>query len=103
MQSAATGAQKHIAGEQFKLVTFRQANNTYWYGSYINGAVKSVETLNIKSAPNDNSIMVNYRVERGKTPLNADGTASSSNERINNILLRRALVFPQQFTFSTAK
>lgn len=95
MKSAEKGAQQHFAGEQFKLVTFRQANNTYWYGSYINGAVKSVETLNIQPAPGSDSSIINYVVERGKAPRNAYGKASSTNERVNNILSQRALVFPQ--------
>lgn len=95
MQSAATGSHKHVAGELFKLVTFRQANNTYWYGSYINGAVKSIETLYTKPAVSGNSMMLYYTVERGKAPLNIAGSTASAHERINNILSHRALVFPQ--------
>ncbi|RYY37827.1 MAG: hypothetical protein EOP46_01195 [Sphingobacteriaceae bacterium] len=95
MQSAATGLHKHVAGEVFKLVTFNRANNKYWYGSYINGSVKSVETLSTRRALTGDSSLINYVVERGKAPLNATGKTASEQQRINSILLHKPLVFPQ--------
>jgi len=94
MQSAAKGSQKHIAGEVFKLVTFHQANNKYWYGSYINGAVKSIETINTKTSSLGDTVIY-YSVQGGKAPLNATGNTASRSERINSILSHRPLVFPQ--------
>ncbi|NIG54448.1 hypothetical protein [Chitinophaga sp. Cy-1792] len=36
---------------QYTLVTYRNQDNKYWYGSYINGALLRVEQLNMSGQP----------------------------------------------------
>jgi hypothetical protein len=42
----------HQPEEQYKLVTFREQDNKYWFGSYINGALLSVETVDMQPLAN---------------------------------------------------
>jgi hypothetical protein len=76
LQEALRGNIRHIPGEIFTLVTWKQANNKYWYGSYINGALQSVEILSV-------TIMLVDNDER-----------YSDNARISLILSQQPSVFP---------
>ncbi|WP_147322091.1 hypothetical protein [Mucilaginibacter conchicola] len=84
LQSAKTGI--HDKGEVFELVTFKQANNKYWYGSYINGAVQSIELVTSYAA-DKNAIAFKYKIPQGQVTGNAD-------IRIKGITSHRALLFP---------
>jgi hypothetical protein len=68
-QFVVKGDTAHAAGELYRLVTYRQTDNKYWYGSYINGPVLSVESW---------------------TPdANAESLA-----RINELLSHQSAIFP---------
>ena len=43
-RSATQGFKTRFPGEWYKLVTYRQTDNRFWYGSYINGEILSVDT-----------------------------------------------------------
>jgi len=84
LQSARTGV--HDKGELFELVTYKQADNKYWYGSYINGAVQSIELVT-SYATDKNVIAFKYKILQGQVPGDADA-------RIKSIISHRALLFP---------
>lgn len=84
LQSAKTGI--HNKGELFELVTFKQADNKYWYGSYINGAVQSIELVT-SYATDKNVIAFKYKIPQGQISGDADA-------RIKSITSHRALLFP---------
>ncbi|MBE9663045.1 hypothetical protein [Mucilaginibacter myungsuensis] len=84
LQSAKTGI--HDQGEVFELVTFKQADNKFWYGSYINGAVQSIELVT-SYAKDKKVIDFNYKIVQGQVSGGADA-------RINSITSHRALLFP---------
>lgn len=79
------GYKTHVPGEIFKLVTFKQADNKYWYGSYINGAVQSIETITT-DAPGQ----LTYRLER----RHSKGEGASPAGRISYIFSHPPSVFP---------
>ena len=37
----------HVAGESYTLVTYKQQDNAFWYGSTINGPLEQVEKINM--------------------------------------------------------
>jgi hypothetical protein len=90
-KSSLTGYQTHSAGEILKLVTFKQENNKYWYGSYINGAVQSIETI---TANGNDANGLTYTLMQGKVPVNTNGQTMTVNERITDILSHKPSVFP---------
>lgn len=81
------GYKTHVPGEVFKLLTFKQADNKYWYGSYINGAVQSIETIATTAGAAD---QLSYRLERGR---HSSGNVSPA-ARISYIFSHRPSVFP---------
>lgn len=85
--SALGGYKTHVPGEIFKLVTFKQADNKYWYGSYINGAVQSIETI---STTANAANQLSYRLERGRH----SGDNGEPAARISYIFSHRPSVFP---------
>lgn len=93
LQAALNGNKSHTTGEVFTLVTWSQANNKYWYGSYINGNLKSVESVKILPATNGNS-KIAYQLVKGHTPKNIDGNVPNRQDRINLIFAQRPSVFP---------
>ncbi|MFT3827805.1 MAG: hypothetical protein QM731_28065 [Chitinophagaceae bacterium] len=90
--SAVAGYQKHVAGELFTLVTYQQADNKFWYGSYINGAVKSTEVVTVTASGNDNQF--SYKLAQGKTPVDNPEQPLDTANRIASIFSHRAGVFP---------
>lgn len=92
-QSALTGYTDHVPGEVFTLVTYRQENNKYWYGSYINGAVQSVETVLVLPA-GDAKPQFRYQLVAGTAPAGIDHQPAAIHDRINSILSHRPSVFP---------
>jgi len=85
--SAALSGQ-HTEGERFVMVTYEQADNKYWYGSYINGKVKRVESVTYGGGE------LQYTIEKGNTPTDGNGNAINSASRINHIFSHRPVVFP---------
>lgn len=84
LQSALNNYKTHGNGELYRLVTYAQAGNKYWYGSYINGAVKSVETIRSNA-----SGALAYTLDKGNAPQQE--TAAT---RIATIFSYRPAVFP---------
>lgn len=84
LQSAIGGYKTHGNGELYRLVTYEQADNKYWYGSYINGTVKSVETIRSNAA----GALV-YSLDKGCAPQ-----AEAAGARMASIFSRRPAVFP---------
>lgn len=87
-QSALSEYAHHLPGEIFKLVVFRQADNKYWYGSYINGKLLSIETVFNTSG------QLGYKLEKGQAPVNIKGDKMSEDERLAFIFSHKASVFP---------
>lgn len=82
---------EHIPGEVLKLVTWALKGNPLWFGSNINGDIRSVETVRILSASKGTTY--EHEQHGGKTgsPAMAPG---DSTERISFIFAQRASVFP---------
>lgn len=90
---ALSGYRTHFPGEVFKLVVYKQANNKFWYGSYINGAVQSVEMIaGLKSAGVVDQLT--YRLEHGHAPTDSSGHEVGAAARIAYIFSHRPAVFP---------
>jgi hypothetical protein len=92
-KSALSAYKTHAPGEVFKLVVYRQANNKYWYGSYINGAVESVETVSSPQSTEAASPLT-YQLEQGHAPTDSAGYKVSAANRIAYIFSHRRSVFP---------
>lgn len=92
-KSALSGYQTTVPGEIFTLVVYKQADNKYWYGSYINGAVQSVETVESPAANAENNVP-GYRLEQGKAPRDSTGQVMSATDRTSYILSHQPSVFP---------
>ncbi|PSL34207.1 hypothetical protein [Dyadobacter jiangsuensis] len=78
-------------GEVFKLVTWDLKQNPLWFGSNINGAVKSVETVTVSAG--ESGPVVDYSTE-GSDSKSAKNAVLSNAERISFIFAQRASVFP---------
>ena len=83
----------NIPGEVFTLATWHQIANPRWYGTYINGRVKTVETVSILPSLHDNVAVV-YHLVKGSAPGDKRGNVISSRDRINFILSLKPSVFP---------
>ena len=92
-QSALLGYRTHSPGEIFKLVTYKQADNKFWYGSHINGAIKSVEIVAASQSVNATAPLT-YTLERGQAPTDSVGDEVKSVNRINYIFSHKPSVFP---------
>lgn len=57
-------------GALYKLVTWRQQPNTFWYGSNINGALLCIETVEITS--NKHQAVPTYKLECFDSPFSED-------------------------------
>nr|WP_250773398.1 hypothetical protein [Dyadobacter sp. MSC1_007] len=83
---------EHVAGEEFKLVTWGLKPNPLWFGSDINGPLRSVETVKIV-ADAYGAARIDYGVEN-RNEETAKIAPTDSDERINFIFAQRASVFP---------
>jgi len=93
IRSTILGNTQHAAGEVFTLVTWAQADSKNCYGVYINGRIRSVETVQV-NANGDNPPVITYRLEQGETSHGQAGNAYTQDERIKHIFGQRAAVFP---------
>ncbi|SEV97660.1 hypothetical protein [Chitinophaga arvensicola] len=81
--AALSGYQTHLPGEIFRLVVYKQTDNRLWYGSHINGALLSVETIT-------SGDQLNYKLEKG----HVSGDNTSASDRIAYIFSHKPSVFP---------
>jgi hypothetical protein len=81
----------HILGEVFKLVTWDLKENPLWFGSNINGGLKSVETVTVTAGGSGN--VIGYAME-GSGQKSSKNAVSGNSERISFIFAQRASVFP---------
>lgn len=88
-----SGTSVHTPGEVFRLVVYKQADNKYWYGSYINGAIKSIETITSRSTAGSANQLA-YKLEYGEAPADSTGNKANTATRLTYILSYRASVFP---------
>ena len=86
----------HTSGEAtpgvvFKLVTWDLKQNPLWFGSNINGGLRSVETVTVSTGGAGPAIDYAIRHSRQKRDENA---ATSKAERISFIFAQQASVYP---------
>lgn len=93
IQSANSKSDGHHAGEELTVVTYQQENNKYWYGSYINGRVKSVEKITMRR-PKSGAAGWEYHLVDGIRPSGIGGEQLAASQRVAEILSKRPLVFP---------
>ena len=93
-QAALDGTSKHKPGEVFILATWEQVAHPRWYGTYINGRIKTVETITV--LPSLHSGMnIDYKL-KGSEPKDVNGNIISRRERISFILNQEPSVFPSR-------
>ncbi|MBO9638153.1 MAG: hypothetical protein J7576_08295 [Siphonobacter aquaeclarae] len=83
-RSARAGYRHPEPGAVFRLAIFEQTDNQNWYGSRINGAVRSVESVSVVAGGR-----LIYRLEQGSAP-------GKPTARIAVIFAHRPAVFPPQ-------
>ncbi|WP_207420183.1 hypothetical protein [Desertivirga brevis] len=91
-QSAKDESKQHYEGELYKMVTWKQKPMPHWYGTDMNGAIVSVETVEV-SKKADGELSFNYHVEPGpnKEAIPKD---HDKERRSAFIVNQRAAVFP---------
>jgi hypothetical protein len=92
-QASLDSSNRHKPGEVYTLATWEQVNDPHWYGSNIDGQLKSVETVSILPA-SDGGVSVEYKVVKGSGPKDASGHPIDRQERIGFILDQQPAVFP---------
>ncbi|UAY53945.1 hypothetical protein [Arachidicoccus terrestris] len=93
ISAVAAGSTGQQAGEELTVVTYQQENNKYWYGSYINGRIQSVEKLTLQR-PDLGSKGWNYKLLSGRQPFGVGDRYINPSERITQILEKHPVVFP---------
>jgi Haem-binding domain/Cytochrome P460 len=83
----------HKPGELYTLATWEQVNDPHWYGSNINGQLKSVETVSVSSASNG-GVSVDFKLVKGSGPKDAGGHTIDPQDRMGFILHQQPTVFP---------
>jgi len=86
---------RHMAGEVLTLVTWHQVHNPRWYGSNLNGCIKSIETVNVLSGP-DNSLRYEYSIKNDAAMGDSNENYKERQERIYYIISRKPSVFPSK-------
>ena len=92
--AARSGYRPDYREGQLTLVTYHQADNRFWYGSLINGAIKSVETIKLTGAA-DTARGFAYRLLQGLPPADGSGHSIHPTVRTRQILAHKPVVFPQ--------
>ncbi|MFC6102484.1 hypothetical protein [Olivibacter domesticus] len=77
--------------ELYKLVTWRQQPNTFWYGSNINGTLLCIETVEITSK--ERQVVPNYTLECFDSPF-AEALPIDNVERTTFIMNQQLAVSP---------
>lgn len=92
-QSTLDSINRHKPGELYTLATWEQVDDPHWYGSNLNGRLKSVETVSMSPAA-DGGVSIDYKLVRGSAPTDAAGHPIDRQDRIRFILNQRPAVFP---------
>ena len=93
IKSTLNGNRKHHAGEVYTLTTWRQFDNPHWYGSYINGKIKSVETVNfLQTSTGD--VVAKYCLLIGQQMVDSNGKNMDEDTRISFIVNQKPSIFP---------
>jgi hypothetical protein len=80
------------AGSVLSLITWTQKDDDHWYGARIPARIKSIEFVEVKSAGPASNVYQDYEGQPLQKAPEKDAT--TLNERINDILNRRASVMP---------
>lgn len=80
------------AGAELTIVTYQQDNNKYWYGSYINGGIISVEQLTMKPLKKGGAAW-DYKLIRGRKALGPNAKVLPVSERIREISNKKPAIF----------
>lgn len=91
VETSLTDHDLHTPGEIFTLVTWKQTDNKYWYGSFINGPLLGVETVKIIRGPNG-SLDTTYQLHDRTAPKYS--IFEDRHARIDMILAQRPSVLP---------
>lgn len=91
LKSAIDGNETIAANEVFTLVTWKQQDDSHWFGAKIPSDVESVEV--IKTVSSGNGVAVNYEQLKGKE-LAAKADTLGQTERIKYILGQKPSVMP---------
>lgn len=86
MKTASGIEKKHVPGELFTLVTWKQQPSPYWFGSNINGEMQVIEQVHFNAGAFDY-----VRVIKKDVPQEP---AAAKEERIRFIVNQDASVFP---------
>ncbi|GGH63098.1 hypothetical protein HNQ91_002601 [Filimonas zeae] len=100
-QTALNGYITHLPGGVFTLVVHKQHDNKYWYGSYLNGALLSVETVRNVAMPQQPAKLT-YQLQQGQPPADSTGAVISAQKRMAYILSHTPSVFPGSIPLPSA-
>ena len=92
LRSSRDSLRKHIAGERYVMVTWKQRPMPHWYGTNMNGGIIAVETVKVSQGPKGD-VFFDYQLAPGQ------GTQFVSQDinkdtRIKLIIGPPAAVFP---------
>jgi len=91
-QALAKGSAGQSAGEDYRLVTWEQYANPLWFGSNINGQIKSVERVTTTTTA-ENTVVSHYGLMQGNLATIA-ARDSADQKRIQYIYSLTPLAFP---------
>jgi hypothetical protein len=92
IEAATSGNGKHVPGEEYRLITWKQESNPLWFGSNINGVLNTVERVST-SVSADGDLNIRYEILRGNPTDLTNGTFDEQ-KRIRYILDLKPSVFP---------
>ena len=92
-QATLDSSGRHKPGEIYTLATWEQVNDPHWYGSHLNGRLKSVETVSVVRAQ-DGSTSIDYQLVQGTLPKDPSRLTVDEQDRIALILNQQPAVFP---------
>ncbi|WP_240347854.1 DUF1223 domain-containing protein [Longitalea arenae] len=91
MEYHASDTGKHAAGESYTLATYKQQDNTRWYGSKINGELQQLETVSLEPRPENAG--TGYRISY-ENRRQASGATADTTGRVQTILDAKVSLFP---------
>jgi len=92
IEASLIGTGKHQPGEVYTLVTWNQIDNPHWYGSNINGAIKSVETVKFLLSPKSD-VVAKYYLLIGQPMVDGNNKNIDEDIRISFIVNQKPSVF----------
>ncbi|CAN5484327.1 hypothetical protein BH10BAC4_BH10BAC4_11500 [soil metagenome] len=91
LQKSRDSDAKMVAGELYKLVTWKQQPDTHWFGANIPGDLQSIEAIQTTSA--EDIVTINYQLYEGQNITLHSDTVNRSN-RISFILKLKPSILP---------